>query len=135
MNDQQRELLIDAALAARENAYAPYSRFQVGAAVMTKSGKLFTGCNVENAAYGLTLCAERVAISSAVADGERQFVGLAIAAPGGAAPCGACRQFAAEFGAVLPVLMVDAERPTLVQESSIDVLIPHRFCLREQRPN
>ncbi|MCX7970765.1 MAG: cytidine deaminase [Negativicutes bacterium] len=93
-----RELL-DRALEARRNAYAPYSRFQVGAALLTKSGKVYLGCNVENASYGLCNCAERTAIFSAVADGEREFVRLAVVADGPkpVAPCGACRQVISEF--------------------------------------
>jgi len=92
--------LIQAAMAARNNAYAPYSRFLVGAAVRTDTGRVFTGVNVENASYGLTICAERVAIFQAVTAGERKFSSIAIAvdAPVPAAPCGACRQVMAEFG-------------------------------------
>lgn len=105
------EELIAAAQAARAKAYAPYSQYQVGAAVRTASGRIYTGCNVENASYGLTICAERVALTSAVADGEKEFVALAIAAgdstPG--MPCGACRQFMAEwFTADVPVIVTSS---------------------------
>ena len=90
--------LIDFAKKAAENAYAPYSKFKVGAALLTKDGKIFTGCNVENASYGLTMCAERVAIFKAVSEGYREFEAIAIYAEGNMPyPCGACRQVIAEF--------------------------------------
>lgn len=92
--------LIQAAWEAREKAYAPYSNFAVGAAVLTADGRVFSGCNVENLSYGLTICAERVAIGSAVAAGERVFPMIAVVADTEVpiSPCGACRQVMAEFG-------------------------------------
>lgn len=91
--------LFEAALAARRNAYAPYSKFAVGAAVRTASGDIFTGCNVENASYGLSCCAERCAIFAAIAAGQREITALCVAADteGPVSPCGACRQVMAEF--------------------------------------
>lgn len=91
---------IDAAWQARENAHAPYSQFQVGAALVTSDGRVFTGCNVENISYGLTICAERVAIGAAVAAGARDFQAIAVVADtrDPISPCGACRQVMAEFG-------------------------------------
>lgn len=93
------EKLIEAAKKARENSYSPYSKFKVGAAVLTKSGKIYGGCNVENASYGLTNCAERTAIFKAVSEGEREFAALAIIADTKRPipPCGACRQVIEEF--------------------------------------
>lgn len=97
--------LRDAAFAAMENAYAPYSRFRVGAALRTATGEIFTGCNVENAAYGEALCAERVAVSAAVAQGMRQFEEIAVASESDepAPPCGSCRQTMSEFAPDLKI--------------------------------
>src|SRR5688572_16575219 len=97
--------LLPLAWAARDQAYAPYSRFQVGAALLGKSGRVYTGCNVENLSFGLTNCAERTAVFAAVTAGEREFVRLAIVADSKTpvSPCGACRQVLAEFGLNLEV--------------------------------
>lgn len=99
MEKTLKQQLITAALAARNAAYAPYSGYRVGASLLTKGGKLYTGCNIENAAYGLSNCAERTALFKAVSEGERDFVGMAVAVDGSlaASPCGACRQALREF--------------------------------------
>ncbi len=125
----ERRELIEAAQQVRDAAYAPYSGFLVGAAVLCESGRVFVGANVENASFGLTICAERVALAAAAAAGERRFRGLAIVSPGAAAPCGACRQFAAEFSPDLPVLLVDSERPAEPVETNLRELLPGRFEL------
>jgi cytidine deaminase len=127
MLDPAYDALIESALAVRRQAYAPYSNFLVGAAVLTEDGSVFTGTNVENASYGLTLCAERVAASAAVAAGHRKLVAVAVATAGGAAPCGACRQFLAEFGGAMDVLLVDADRPETVKRTSLADLLPQQF--------
>lgn len=121
--------LVAAALAARERSYSPYSKFAVGAALLTTAGEVFTGCNVENCSYGLTICAERTAACTAVAAGRREFTALALALSGGGTPCGACRQFLAEFSPNLPIYIVDADAPGKVLETSLDVLLPGRFEL------
>jgi cytidine deaminase len=126
----QAKDLIDAAMVARQNAYAPYSKFLVGAAVLTEDGTIITGCNVENASYGLAICAERVAASSAVAAGHRRFQAVAVATKGGASPCGACRQFLAEFGDSMVVYLVDVDNPQHLEANSLDKLLPAQFQLK-----
>ena len=129
MNAQQRQALVDAALSARPLAYAPYSRFLVGAAVLTESGSIYVGCNIENASYGLTICAERVALCGAVVAGNREVTAMAVATTGGHSPCGACRQFAAEFRPDLPILLVDADHPERILETNLAALLPSQFHL------
>ena len=104
MNDSQ---LVDIARAARRRAYAPYSDFAVGAALLTKSGKVFAGVNVENASYGLSMCAERSAVFAAVSAGETEFQAIAVVTKNGGSPCGACRQVLSEFGLDTRVIIAD----------------------------
>lgn len=121
--------LIATALAARRNAYAPYSKFRVGAALLTKSGKVYTGVNVENASYGLTNCAERVAVGKAVSEGHRKFRAIAVAGPGTVlSPCGACRQVLSEFGDCV-VICVDSRNTKRVRIHLLSELLPHSFKL------
>jgi cytidine deaminase len=122
--DEWQELL-GAALEARERAYAPYSRFYVGAAVRAGSGGVYTGCNIENASFGLTVCAERVAIWKAISSGERELKALVVVTSTGATPCGACRQVMAEFGADMPILVADIQG--LVWSTSLQALLPSAF--------
>lgn len=119
--------LENAARAAAARAYAPYSKFPVGAAVLTASGKIHTGCNVENASYGLANCAERTAIFSAAAQGERELVAVAIYTPTAApaAPCGACRQVINEFGPRARIIAV-CDSPKRL-ETTLDRLLPDAF--------
>jgi cytidine deaminase len=114
--------LVEAAWRAREMAYAPYSNFHVGAALLATDGRVFSGCNVENISYGLTNCAERVAIGAAVAAGVREFLAVAVVADTGVpiSPCGACRQVLAEFG--VPVVML-ANRTTR-EQFRLEELLP-----------
>lgn len=122
--------LMEHAEVYRERAYAPYSKFPVGAAILMDDGSVFGGCNVENASYGVTICAERVAMSSAVASGKTGP--LAIAVAGGASvfcsPCGACRQFLSEFNPRLEVLLMKEGEIT---SFSLDALLPHHFKLED----
>ncbi len=112
---------------ARDNAYAPYSNFKVGAAVVTKSGKIFTGCNIENASYGLTMCAERVAIFKAVSEGERDISSIVVVTDTNppAAPCGACRQVIREFGKEIEVIMTNLKGDIIIK--SLSELLPLDF--------
>ncbi len=120
--------LIQAALAARKQAHAPYSKFQVGAALQTSDGITISGSNVESASYGLSCCAERVAIFKALSENQHNFSALAIASPGGAAPCGACRQIIAEFAPKATLVLVDSENPNATaKETDIRTLLPNAF--------
>jgi cytidine deaminase len=121
--------LIAAARDARLRAYAPYSKFLVGAALATPDGRIFTGCNVENASYGLTLCAERTAVFGAVAAGQQRFSRLVVTTSGGLTPCGACRQVLIEFCDDLPVLLVDADGVQPARELRLRELLPGAFRL------
>jgi len=125
------EELVRLALEARERAYAPYSEHAVGCAVLTPGGEVFVGCNVENASYGLTVCAERVALFAAITAGERQVAALAVASGPGAAMCGACRQVLAEFAdAGTRIYLADAEGS--YRERGLADLLPEAFVLRRQ---
>lgn len=107
-------------------AYAPYSKFKVGAALLAENGEIYTGCNVENASYGMSMCAERVAAAKAITEGEQSFIAIAVSTRGGAAPCGACRQVLAEFNPAMNVYIAD-ETGKVVHQTSLDALIPHLF--------
>jgi cytidine deaminase len=123
--DMERELAARAAQ-ARQWAYAPYSRYTVGAALLTASGRIYDGVNVENAAYGDTICAERTAAVKAVSEGERDFVAIAVASSNGGMPCGSCRQFLSEFGLEAHVLIVD-DNGGIVSRSTVRELLPTAF--------
>lgn len=129
MDQRLRDELIRRAGAVRAQAYAPYSRFQVGAAVLTPAGQIFVGSNVENASYGLTICAERAAVCAAVAAGHKQIIAVAVATAGGHSPCGACRQVLSEFGPTMEVLLVDADNSANVRSTTLDELLPNQFNL------
>ncbi|MFO8034920.1 MAG: cytidine deaminase [Candidatus Bipolaricaulota bacterium] len=119
--------LVRHAVEAQERAYCPYSGFAVGAALLSKGGKVFTGCNVENVSSGLTVCAERSAVFKAISEGEREFQTLAVACGRGACtPCGACRQVLLEFSPELQVVMADAQG-TVHLRRSLGELLPDAF--------
>jgi len=130
------QILIEEARRAQKLAYAPYSHFQVGAALLASSGKIYTGCNIENASYPLSICAERVAIFKAVSEGETQFLALAVVADSQSlsAPCGACRQVIMEFAPELPVALSNLEGQRIIVKASD--LLPMPFTkefLNEKR--
>lgn len=125
--------LLSAATDVRERAHAPYSDYRVGAALVTRSGRVFTGCNVENASYGLCLCAERNAIGQMIAAGERDPVALAVVTKGPRAgsPCGMCRQVLAEFAEDLPIVLGVAGDPAAERRTSLAALLPDAFRARD----
>ncbi|MEM7435105.1 MAG: cytidine deaminase [Myxococcota bacterium] len=127
MDERDWQKLRDAALGAREQAYAPYSGFRVGAALRSSDGRVFVGCNVENASYGAAICAERGALTTAIAAGARDFVGLAIATEANhpTMPCGICRQSLSEFAPTLPVRSFTVAGAKA--SHGLDELLPHAF--------
>ncbi len=123
---QERDDLVTRAREARRHAYAPYSRYAVGAAVLADSGRVYTGVNVENAAYPTGMCAERTAVFKAVSEGERRLTAVAVVTVNAGSPCGACRQVLSEFGAEAVVLIADAQG-RVVRETSVRDLLPQAF--------
>ena len=123
--------LVMASRAARHNAYVPFSKFAVGAALCTTGGEVFTGCNVENSSYGLTICAERVAACSAIAAGKRDFDVMCISLKDSPVPCGACRQFLSEFSADMLILLDDVSRAAAREPECLRLsdLLPRSFRL------
>jgi cytidine deaminase len=124
-----RAKLIAAALAARERAIAPYSNFQVGAALLTTKGEIISGANVESVSYGLTCCAERIALFKALTEGKKNFLAIAVVAAleNGPMPCGACRQLLAEYAPNVVVWVADANRLKKIRAFKISDLLPHTF--------
>lgn len=118
--------LINMAKQAMENAYTKYSNFKVGAALLTKKGNVYTGCNIENASYGATICAERVAFCKAISEGEREFEAIAIVGSGGGFtyPCGICRQFMSEFGLDLKLIFENGKE---LKKLALSELLPEAF--------
>ena len=123
--DQQAEL-VQRAVAAMDWAYAPYSKFPVGAALLAASGRIYDGVNVENAAYPAGVCAERTAVCKAVSEGEREFVAVAVATRGAGAPCGVCRQVLAEFGYNMTVILADTDGSVRLM-TTLAALLPEAF--------
>ncbi|HEY9076024.1 MAG TPA: cytidine deaminase [Anaerolineaceae bacterium] len=126
LKDETKKALVETARLARRHAYAPYSHYAVGAALLTASGKIFTGVNVENAAYPDGICAERVAVYKAVSEGERDFAVIAVVTGNGGSPCGSCRQVLAEFGLDTWVVIAD-DRGNITWEVALRDLLPGAF--------
>lgn len=128
--------LVRAAAQARAGAVAPYSQFQVGAALLTRSGKIIRGANVESASYGLTCCAERVALFKALTEGEREFLALAVVArcAGGPMPCGACRQLLAEYAPAAGIFVADTGALAAIKRFTVRGLLPQAFHLAAEPP-
>lgn len=126
LTTSEKQSLIDLANTTRQRAYVPYSKYHVGAALRTKTGRIFTGVNVENAAYPQTMCAERVAVFKAVSEGEQEFEAISVVTDNGGSPCGGCRQVLAEFGLDTLVLIADGEGH-LLKEMTVKELLPEAF--------
>ncbi|MCX8061791.1 MAG: cytidine deaminase [Anaerolineales bacterium] len=130
LTNELREKLIESAREARRWAYAPYSGYPVGAALLTASGRIYDGVNVENASYPNTICAERVAVFKAISEGEREFVAIAVVTSNAGAPCGACRQVLSEFGLDTVVLIANEQR-NVVTETTVGELLPRAFGMNQ----
>lgn len=127
---ETRQQLIEAATQARQWAYAPYSHYAVGAALLTASGKIYEGVNIENAAFPTTICAERVAAFKAVSEGEREFLAIAVVTANGGTPCGSCRQVLAEFGLDTLVIIADSHGKVF-REETLSALLPGAFTPKD----
>ncbi|MCO5188903.1 MAG: cytidine deaminase [Anaerolineae bacterium] len=125
ISTRQRQDLLTAACEARQHAYAPYSSYAVGAAILAKNGATYAGVNVENASYGLSICAERSAVFKMVSDGVREILAVAVCTENGGSPCGACRQVLAEFSADIPVFLLDIHGN--MRETTLYTLLPDHF--------
>jgi len=132
LTDELRSTLIQTAIEARKWAYAPYSNYPVGAALLTASGRIYDRVNVENAAYPTTICAERVAVFKAVSEGERDFQAIAVVTENGGSPCGSCRQVLAEFGLEITVIIADTAG-NLIEELTLSDLLPQAFTPKDLR--
>ncbi len=126
LTQNEKQSLVDLANMARQRAYAPYSHYPVGSALRTKTGRIFTGVNVENAAYPQTMCAERIAIFKAVSEGEKEFEIITVVTDNGGSPCGGCRQVMAEFGLETIVILADGSG-RIVKETTVSGLLPDAF--------
>ena len=126
LTDEMRDTLIKRAVDAWHRAYAPYSNYAVGAAVLTETGEIFDGANVENAVYPLTMCAERVAIFKAVSAGEKDFKAIAVVTRNGGTPCGSCRQVMAEFG-LDTIILISNSSGELLNTFTVRSLLPESF--------
>jgi cytidine deaminase len=130
LSPELQKQLIETAIQVRQWSYAPYSKYRVGASLLTASGRIYDGVNIENAAFPTGICAERVAIFKAVSEGERDFVALVCATENGGTPCGSCRQVMAEFSLDMRVLIVDATGK-IHMETTVDGLLPGAFTPKD----
>ncbi len=126
LTKEKKQKLIHQAAMAAKNAYAPYSHYHVGAAILTTSGEIYSGCNIENASYSATICAERAAVFKAVSEKQKDWVAMAIVTKDGGSPCGCCRQVINEFNPTLPLFIAN-EKEELVRETPLSALLTHAF--------
>lgn len=133
LTKQEKQSLIELANTARRHAYVPYSNYPVGSSIRTKSGRIFTGVNIENAAYPQTMCAERIAIFKAVSEGETDFEVITVVTDNGGSPCGGCRQVMAEFGLDTFVILADGQGK-IVEETTVRDLLPGAFTPDKLKP-
>ena len=126
LEQAKKQELIQVAKQARQWAYAPYSNYRVGAALLTASGRIYDGVNIENAAFPVTICAERVAVFKAISNGEHEFAAIAVVTRNGGMPCGSCRQVMAEFAPDLAIIVAD-ETGQVTGETTLTELLPHAF--------
>ena len=126
LTQQEKQSLVDLANTTRQRAYVPYSHYPVGSSLRTKSGQVYTGVNIENAAYPQTMCAERVAMFKAVSEGEMDFEVITVVTDNGGSPCGGCRQVMVEFGLDTIVLLADGDG-RIVKETTVGELLPDAF--------
>lgn len=126
LTKEKRQELIHTAAEAAKNAYCPYSHYHVGAAILTKSGEIYSGCNIENASYSVTICAERAAVFKAVSEKKTEWVAMALVTKDGGAPCGCCRQVINEFNPNLPIFIAN-QNEELVRETPLSALLTHAF--------
>ncbi len=131
IDDEMRRELTKRALSIRERAYAPYSKYSVGAALLADSGRIYEGINIENAAFPVTICAERVAVFKAVSEGERNFTAIVVATQDGGSPCGSCRQVMHEFAPRMHVITVN-ESGDIVLDVDVSDLLPYGFSLHDE---
>lgn len=125
ISTEQKDALIQAAIEARKQSYSPYSNYAVGAALLADNGRFYTGCNVENSSYGLTICAERTAVVKMVSEGICKIEAIVVCTENAGSPCGACRQVLAEFAGDVPVWLVDADGNG--RETTLYTLLPDHF--------
>ena len=130
ISEEQKQTLLQTAISVRRWAYVPYSHYPVGAAVLTRSGKIYDGVNIESAAFPTTVCAERVAMFKAVSEGEREFEAIAVVTDNAGSPCGSCRQVMAEFGLDMLVFIADSEGVVHL-ETTVAELLPGAFTPKD----
>ncbi len=122
IDNEMKKKLIEMADKAREHSYVPYSHYPVGAALLTKSGEIFTGCNIENSSFPVTVCGERCAIFKAVSEGFREFEAIAIVTNNGGSPCGSCRQVMCEFATGMEVICADNDHNITIDKTALELL-------------